>query len=375
MHRQSEAAQYLENWRNEIDSAFLYHTLANLETQPNLAEVYRKLSATEESHAQFWEQKLLDAGQSLPRRRVGWRTRMLALLAKWLGPQFVLPTINTLEQVDSHRYDAQIDAQNTLLPIQERSHARLLQSIASPKAGLEGNALAQLEGRHRTIGGNTLRAAVLGVNDGLLSNLSLVMGVAGASLAEHTILITGLSGLLAGACSMAIGEWISVQSARELFDRQIRIEQREVEEVPDEEEEELALIYEAKGLSTEQAKRLAAQIMSDQATALDTLSREELGIDPEEMGGSPWTAAATSFIVFTLGAIVPVIPFMLLQGMAAVSLSWVLSGLALFLIGAGITLLTGQNVFYSGFRQVIFGFAAAGITYGIGKLIGVSVGG
>lgn len=373
--KQTDVERYLENWRNEIDSAFLYRTLANLEPQSSLAELYRRLAATEESHAQFWEQKLLDAGQRIPKRRISWRTSFLARLAKWFGPAFVLPTINTLEQVDSHRYDLQSDTHNTALPTEERSHARLLQTIASPHRGLEGSALAQIEGRHRTVGGNALRAAVLGVNDGLLSNLSLVMGVAGANLSGHAILVTGFAGLLAGACSMAIGEWISVQSARELYDRQIRVERQEVEEVPDEEAEELALIYESKGLSTAQAQKLAAQIMSDKDVALDTLSREELGIDPEELGGSPWIAAATSFILFTLGAIVPIAPFLLFQGNVAVPCSWVLSGLALFTIGAGITLLTGANFFYSGIRQVIFGCAAAGITYGIGRLIGVSIGG
>lgn len=375
MAKKSETTRYLENWHNEIDSAFLYRTLASVESQTALAEVYRKLAATEEAHAQFWEQKLLQAGKSVPRRQIGWRTRVLAQLVKWFGAQFVLPTINTLEQVDSHRYNSQIDTHGTALPVQERSHARLLQAISSPKTGLEGSTLAQLEGRHRNIGGNALRAAVLGVNDGLLSNLSLVMGVAGASLSEQAILVTGFAGLLAGACSMAIGEWISVQSARELYDRQIGIERQEVEEVPDEEEEELALIYEAKGLPATQARQLAARIMSDRGIALDTLSREELGIDPQELGGSPWAAAVTSFIVFALGAIVPVIPFAILQGINTIYLSLLLSGLALFLIGAGITLLTGQSILYSGMRQVIVGFAAAGITYGIGRWIGVSANG
>jgi VIT1/CCC1 family predicted Fe2+/Mn2+ transporter len=171
---------------------------------------------------------------------------------------------------------------------------------------------------------------------------------------------------------MAIEEWVSVQSARELFDRQIQIEQREVGELP--EEEELALIYQAKGLPTSQAQSLAAHIMSNRETALDTLSREELGIDPAELGGSPWIAAGTSFLLFVVGAIFPVAPFFFLSSNAAILLSWLLSGLLLFLIGAGITLLTGRNVIYSGVRQVVIGFAAAGLTYGIGRLLGVSIG-
>ena len=376
MATKADITRYLENWQDEIESAFLYRALAKAEKQPPLAEVYRKLAATEAAHAQFWQEKLLSADYPLPRRQIGWRTKMLAQLATWFGPQFVLPTVNAMEQVDSHSYDMQTDTHNTQLPIQERSHARLLQAIASSSdTGMAGGMIAQIEGRHRTAGGNTLRAAVLGANDGLLSNLSLVMGVAGANISNQSILVTGLAGLLAGACSMALGEWLSVQSSRELYERQIRIEQRELEEVPEEEEEELALIYEAKGLPEAQARSLAARIMQNRSTALDTLTREELGIDPEELGGSAWAAAFTSFFLFALGAIFPVAPFIVLAGFPAICASLLLSGLALFLIGAGITLLTGQSILYSGTRQVIFGFAAAGITFSIGRLIGVSFSG
>ncbi len=371
-----DIARYLENWQDEIESAFLYRALAKAESQPALAEVYRKLAATEEDHAQFWREKLLSAGYSIPRRqKIGLRTRMLAQLAKWFGPHFILPTINAMEQVDSHSYDQQADTHNTPLPKEERSHARLLQAITSSSdRGLEGGTLAQIEGRHRTAGGNTLRAAVLGANDGLLSNLSLVMGVAGASVSSQSILVTGIAGLLAGACSMALGEWLSVQSSRELYLRQIRIERLEVEEVPEEEEEELALIYEAKGLPAVQARTLAARMMQDKTNALDTLAREELGIDPEELGGSPWAAAIASFFLFAFGAIFPVAPFAFFSGLSAIYASLLLSGLALFLIGAGITLMTGRSIFYSGFRQVIFGFIAAAITFTIGRLIGHAVG-
>ncbi|XGV98620.1 MAG: VIT1/CCC1 transporter family protein [Leptolyngbya sp. BL-A-14] len=376
MRRNAEINRHLENWQDEIESAFLYRALAKAEAQPALAEVYRRLAATEESHAQFWQEKLVQTGYPLPRPKIGWRTRMLAWLAKRFGPQFVLPTINAMEQVDSHSYDAQTDAHDSPLPIEERSHARLLEAIAgSSGKGIEGGTLAQIEGRHRTAGGNSLRAAVLGASDGLLSNLSLVMGVAGAELSGKSILLTGIAGLLAGACSMALGEWLSVQSSRELYERQIQIERREVEEVPEEEEEELALIYEAKGLPEAQARSLAARMMQNQATALNTLSREELGIDPDELGGSAWTAAITSFFLFSIGAIVPVAPFFVWSGYTAVWISLLLSGLALFSIGAGVTLLTGRSVLYSGLRQVIFGFAAAGITFGVGRLIGVSIGG
>jgi VIT1/CCC1 family predicted Fe2+/Mn2+ transporter len=223
------------------------------------------------------------------------------------------------------------------------------------------------------MGGNALRAAVLGANDGLVSNLSLVMGVAGADMAAHAILVTGLAGLLAGSCSMALGEWLSVNTARESAERQIDTEADELEQVPEEEEEELALIYQAKGLPEELAKTLAKQLISNKKTALDTLVREELGIDPDELGGSAWIAAGTSFLLFALGAIFPVAPYFTLAGIPALIASLAASGVALFLIGAGTSLFTGRNVLFSGVRQLLVGLAAAGVTFGIGRLIGVAV--
>jgi VIT1/CCC1 family predicted Fe2+/Mn2+ transporter len=240
---------------------------------------------------------------------------------------------------------------------------------------MEGGRLAQLEGRHRAAGGNALRAAVLGANDGLVSNLSLVMGVAGAALSNTTILITGFAGLLAGAISMALGEWLSVQSSRELYEHQIGIERAEIASAPEEEAEELALIYQSRGIEAEQARSMARQVMQDPVSGLDTLAREELSVNPEELGGSAWEAAITSFILFAIGAIIPVFPYIFLSGMTAVAVSVACSMVGLFIIGAGITLFTGKGVLYSGARQMGFGLAAAAITYLIGRLIGVNLGG
>ena len=200
------------------------------------------------------------------------------------------------------------------------------------------------------------------------------MGVAGAELAASTILLTGVAGLLAGAISMALGEWLSVQSSRELYQRQIDIEESELETFPEEEQEELALIYQAKGLPPERARELAATLISDKATALDTLAREELGIDPEGLGGSAWAAAITSFLLFAAGAILPVFPYIFIGGLGAVFASAILSALGLFAIGAGITLFTGRHPVGSGLRQVAFGLVAAAVTYGLGKLVGVGLG-
>jgi VIT1/CCC1 family predicted Fe2+/Mn2+ transporter len=365
---------YRANLQGEVDSAALYRTLSETEKNPQLAQVYARLGAVEEAHAEFWKRKLAAVDQRIPRLRPSVRTRALAWLVRRFGPAFILPTINTLEQMDSGTYDSQPEAVAGGLPAAERSHARVIEALAAPSPrAFSGPTIARLEGRHRGLGGNALRAAVLGANDGLCSNLSLVMGVAGADLAPHAILVTGLAGLLAGACSMALGEWLSVSATRESYQRQIRTEADELEQVPEEEQEELALIYQAKGVPEEQARVLAQQLISNKETALDTLVREELGIDPEEFGGSAWAAAATSFLLFAVGAIFPVAPYFVLTGLPAVIASLAASGVALFLIGAGTTLFTGLGVWFSGLRQLLIGFAAAGVTYGIGKLIGVAI--
>lgn len=351
----------------------MYRQLSELETQPQLSDVYRRLADTEERHAALWEQRLKDA-DALPREaRPTLRARILMALARRFGPQFVMPTLESRERADSGAYDDQPEAVAGGLPADERSHARLLRSLSGGD-GIEGASLARFEGRHRATSGNALRAAVLGANDGLLSNFSLVMGVAGAQLSSSAVLVTGLAGLLAGAGSMAMGEWVSVQSARELYTRQLDIERMELEETPDEEEAELALIYEAKGMDPPAARELAARQIADQAGALDTLAREELGINPDDLGGSATEAAATSFVLFAIGASIPVIPFILTSGTTAVVFSAILSALALFGIGAAITLMTGRSVLASGTRQVAIGGAAAALTYVVGRLIGGAVG-
>jgi len=227
--------------------------------------------------------------------------------------------------------------------------------------------------QHRAGSGNALRAAVLGANDGLVSNLSLVMGVAGASLGSTEILITGLAGLIAGSCSMAMGEWISVTSARELFARELRVERRELRDAPQAEHDELVEIYRMKGLDSRLADQVATALMSNPESALDTHAREELGIDPKELGGSAVQAAGTSFVLFCAGAIPPVAPFAFLDGDTAVITSIALSSVVLFAIGAAITRLTGRSRWFSGLRQLVIGLAAAAVTYGVGAIIGTAV--
>jgi hypothetical protein len=184
--------------------------LTEAEPRAQLAEVYRRLAATEAAHAEFWAARLREAGAAVPAPRPGWRSRTLGVLARRFGAQTIIPTLVGMERVGAQGYANQPEVRGTALPGEERSHARVLREIAGPSGGIEGAALAQMEGRHRATSGNALRAAVIGANDGLLANFSLVMDVAGADLAGRAVLITGLAGLLAGAGSMALGEWISV---------------------------------------------------------------------------------------------------------------------------------------------------------------------
>jgi VIT1/CCC1 family predicted Fe2+/Mn2+ transporter/rubrerythrin len=367
--------RYRENYLSEQEGVYLYRMLAEIESDAHLAELYRRIAAIEQRHANIWKGYLEGAGQTLPTYTPNWRIRALVWIAKHLGTGAVLSTVSSMESKAIHEYDNQSEAVNAGLPADERSHARLFgYLLSSTKGGIAGPLLAQFEGRHRSAGGNELRAAVLGASDGLTSNLSLVMGVAGATLAGHAVLISGLAGLLAGAFSMSIGEWISVQSARELNLHQIAIEREELKNAPDEEKEELALIYQSKGIDEKTANELATNLMQQSNTTLDTLAREELGIDPKDLGGSAWGAAITSFFLFAIGAIIPVFPFIFTSGFNAVVISLLLSVLGLFGIGAGVSLTAGSPLWKSGGRQIILGLLAAGITFGIGRLIGAAVG-
>jgi VIT1/CCC1 family predicted Fe2+/Mn2+ transporter len=374
MAKGDEAARYRADLQDEVDSASLYRALAQSESDPTTSDIFSKLAAVEDAHAEFWRKNSMRIGASVPTLRAGWRTRVLALLARRFGPGFVLPTINVLEHADSGNYDAQPEAVAGGLPTAERSHARVLDALAG-HSGLAGSSIAQLEGRHRAMGGNSLRAAVLGANDGLVSNLSLITGMTGVMASEHIVLLSGFAGLVAGACSMTMGEWLSVNSARELYAHQVAGEAEELNQVPDEEREELILIYQAKGLGESEARVLAERLMVNKDTALDTLVREELGLDPNELGGSAWAAGAWSFCLFAAGAAVPVIPLLLLSGMSATMASLAASAAALGLVGAGTSLFTGRGALFSAARQIAIGALVAAVTNGIGRLAGVALAG
>ncbi len=370
-----DIARYRMNYLSEQEGVYLYSQLAEAESDAHLSELYRRLASIEQRHAGLWKGYLTGAGETAPTYTPNWRIRTLLWIARHLGTGAVLSTVSSMEQNALSDYDTQPEAVNAGLPTDERSHARLFgYLLSSTRGGIAGPLLARFEGRHRNAGGNELRAAVLGASDGLTSNLSLVMGVAGATLTGHAVLIAGLAGLLAGAFSMSIGEWVSVQSARELNQHQIAIESQELQDAPEEEQEELALIYQSKGIDEKTARELAANLMQQSDTALDTLAREELGIDPKDLGGSAWGAAITSFFLFAIGAIIPVFPFIFTNGFTAVVISLILSVFGLFGIGAGVSLTANSPLWKSGGRQVLLGLLAAGITFGLGKLIGSAIG-
>ena len=367
-----DVARYENNLREELDGSALYAALAGAEVDPIRKDLFLQLSQAEAGHAQLWRDKLTCVGVNADRFTPSFRARILSRLAQRLGPRFVLPAIAAAEFADRNKYSGQADA--SALSSDERGHAAVIQAAAmSRTGGMIGVDIAKAEPWHRRGSGNDLRAAVLGANDGLVSNLCLVMGVAGAGQAPHVILLTGLAGLIAGAVSMALGEWLSVTNAREFARSQIAQEKEELEQTPDAERKELALIFQAKGLPRDDAQRVATDLMRDKRAALDTLAREELGIDPAEMGGNPWSAAALSFALFSAGALFPVVPFFFAGGAAGMTWSAALSVVALAVIGLATSLFSGRGPVYSAMRQVVIGVVAAAVTYVIGALIGVSI--
>jgi len=361
-----ELAVFRSFLRAEENAVLLYTALSHAEKNPNLSRVYAMLAETEKRHADEWRLRLTQAGMAPGAHRPDVKTRILLFITKRFGPSLVLPSVLSMESTGTASYD-EVDGAEQMAS-EEESHGRVLRAM-SGLGGMAGSDVARAEGRHRGAGGNALRAAVLGSNDGLVSNLSLIMGVAGAGLSNHAILVTGFAGLLAGAISMALGEWLSVQSARELFTHQIDVERAEIATNPEDETEELALIYQARGIPEERARALAAEIMSSPEAAIETLAREELGIDPGELGGSSWEAAISSFLMFAVGAIIPVIAFIAWSGVIAVFAAIALSVVGLFVVGALTSLSTSRSLLFSGLRMVFFGVIAAAVTYGVGHLV------
>lgn len=363
----------LKNIQTEIDASYLYGILAENEDNESVAGVFRKMSEIEQGHAIAFLKKNDPDVKKLPPPSA--RAKILKTIGKLFGYDYVLGVLlDTEKSISNSILDARKRGK-TSNSLSDTAHVTILQNILANASHVSGPNLARFEKRHRSVGGNALRAAVLGGNDGLVSNFSLVMGIAGATSGQNGVLLAGLAGLLAGALSMALGEWISVKSSLELYENQMQLEMEEIEANPEGEEKELALIYISKGIPKMQAEQMAKEIILNKDHAHEVLIKEELGINPEDLKGSAIEAAITSFVLFGVGAVIPVFPFFFIVGIKAIVLSAILSACGLFLIGASITLFTGKSVWYSGLRQVLFGLMAAGITFGIGKLIGVSVAG
>lgn len=385
--------QSLENLKLERDAIALYDALAAIERDERRAAAFRTIAGNERRHAEVWATKLRELGADVPpvsgpRLRV----RAIIALARMFGTRAVSDLVQALEGDEEAIYEGQgVAPEVASIAADEREHAEIWKRLSDDgrvavpsvpgrdgvreaKAVSTPAEIGQRERWHRSGRSGTLRAIIFGVSDGLVSNLSLVMGVAGAASSQpQFILLAGIAGLLAGASSMAAGEYISMQSQRELFERQIALERAELEAMPEEEEAELAAVYRSKGFTDEEATAIAHRLFRDPESALDTLVREELGLDPDELG-SPWGAAFGSFVAFAIGAVIPVVPYLFGGGPVAFYLALGLSLVALFAVGAGVSLLTGRGLLFSGFRQVGIGLGAAAVTYAVGSLIGVSVG-
>jgi VIT1/CCC1 family predicted Fe2+/Mn2+ transporter/rubrerythrin len=388
-----DVEQSLGNLKLERDAIVLYDQLASIERDPRRADAFRRIAGNERRHADIWASKLRELGADVPPQAgPRMRVRFIMLAARLFGTHAVTELVQALEGDEEEAYDAQSSPEVAGIAADEREHAEIWESLKATQlarigdpardgvaiAGSARNAaeVGDRETWHRAGGrSGTLRAIIFGVSDGLVSNLSLVMGVAGAAGGNpRFILLAGIAGLLAGAFSMAAGEYVSMQSQRELFERQIALERAEMEAMPEEEEAELAASYRSKGFAPDEAAQIAHRIFQDPETALDMLVREELGLDPDELG-SPWGAAFGSFVAFAVGAALPVIPYLFGGGMVVLFISLGLSLVALFGVGAAVSLLTGRSLLFSGVRQLGIGLGAALVTYAIGSVIGVTTGG
>ena len=340
----------LESWGEEQRSAFLYRACADAEAGTARADLFRRLAGEAEAQAAIWRAQLTASGKPAPPPFVpDARARLVAKLVQLFGPRRLRGVLAAMKVRGMAIYSKR----------EPGGHS-------APIAG-------GVEHRHRGLGGGgNLRAAVFGVNDGLVSNASLIFGVLGASPDVAVVLLTGVAGLTAGAFAMAAGEFVSVRSQRELFEYQIGLEREELAEYPDAEAQELALIYKAKGLSGSEAQRVAKQLVADPEHALDTLAREELGLNPDELG-SPWGAAISSLLSFAVGAAIPLLPFALGAGAHALPIAVLLTAVALFAIGATLSLFTGRGAMVSGLRMLLLGGLAGAVTFSVGKLFGVTL--
>jgi VIT1/CCC1 family predicted Fe2+/Mn2+ transporter len=360
--------RYKEYLKSELEAAATYQALAKAERDDDRASAFRSLMEGELRHAARWADKLgLDAGVVKPSAR-GPRIWTYQIAARMFGTSKVIPWLLKSEARELRMYADEPEAQD--LAPEEREHARVLRTL-----GTNGDSSSRNQANPITdfVGGGNLRAAILGINDGLVSNFSLVMGVAGGTDNTDFILLAGMAGLLAGAFSMAAGEYVSVRSQRDVYEHQIKIEAGKLQEWPEEEMAVLSRSFQDKGLTVEEADIVAERIMAQPELALDTRVREDLGLEANTLG-SPWGAAMSSFVAFVMGAIVPILPYVFSKTtMLPLVLSAVLSALALLAVGGVVAANSGRNVVWGGFRMFLAGGLAAVVTYAVGSAIGVAV--
>jgi len=351
-------ASGLDSWYHEKESAWLYRRVAAAEPDPRKSELFVKLAAAAEEQAVKWQ---LAARRGHPGAHGSERVFVPSLRARIVA--------RLLSRFDPRSLRAVLAAMKL----------RGL-SVYSAPASVAGHpmptSLAEVGARHRSGLGGSLRAGVFGVNDGLVSNASLVLGVAGAGAgaAGGYVLTTGVAGLLAGALSMAAGEYVSVRSQREMYEYQIALEREELAEYLQEEAEELALIYQARGMDLTRARELSQALLARPQQALDVLAREELGLNPDDLG-SPWRAASVSFVAFAAGAALPLIPF--LAGLAGARAIATVAGVtltALFAVGLGLSLFTGRHALRGALRMVLIGGGAGAVSFFVGRALGVAIG-
>ena len=370
-----------QNWQREVEGARTYRDLAERERDPARRNVLIKMADAEQRHAQKWERKLAELGAEPPIEKRTLGMRFKGWLLRQVGTEAALRQLESEEDKDIARYEAQartvndVEAQEMLREVkrEEESHGRIIREIVSP-IGPQGmlDLMLRRERWHKR-GGGWLGDAIYGANDGLGAVFGIVSGVAGftGGTSSNIVLISGLAGMLASALSMGSGAYLATKSEREVYQAEIERERREIEEEPEEEQEELALFYQLKGFTEEEATMLAARLAEKPEQFLRTLAHEELGLS-EDSFPNPWVAAASAMISTAIGAFIPIIPFFFLQGPAAIIAAAFISLIAHFVVGAAKTLVTGRSWFLSGMEMTIVGAIEAVITYVLGATLRVA---
>lgn len=373
----NDPKRFLRYLDEERKAALLYRSLAH-SLEGERQEALLELADIEDRHARHWIAKLTEAGITVPDPPTALQADDAALVARAnsFGVDHVLAHLEQAESAATSLYDEEPEAPESMVR-EEAWHMEAFQRMRTDepilpiRGALRAPGPDNMEPWHRGDNSGSARAAVFGISDGLVSNTALVMGFAGANPDGRTILFAGFAGLLAGAFSMAAGEYVSVASQRDLFRREIEREASEIANKPEEEQKELELIYRAKGVPRQLAESTAASIMKDPKKALDTLAREELGLNPDELG-APVRVAISSFVAFTVGAFVPVIPYLITSGTLALWLTMLLSSIALLIVGGIVGRLSGRGVVFTALRQFLWGAGAAAVTFLVGSLIGTS---